>query len=189
MARTATPRPLRKATPPLAGPATPLPINLELPRTEPVPSLPAVLDATPPPALALPTDEPLAARALRLRVQGRSPDEIARTLCLTPEEAQRLVVAELDRLEVLQGPDESRVARRLELERLETLWRALMPATADGDVRVVAAALRVLERRLRCLGVDAPARTAAAASTLPADHPLAALSDDELEAALRQLEE
>jgi hypothetical protein len=185
MPRTAAPRPSRKSTPartePVAAVETAKPVA-------PLSTGPATL-AKPAPSLpALPPDEPFAARALRLRVQGRSPDDIARTLAIAPEEAQRLVVAELDRLEALQGADESRVARRLELERLETLWRALMPATADGDVRVVAAALRVLERRLRCLGVDAPARSAATTASLPADNPLASLSDEELEAALRQLE-
>jgi len=46
--------------------------------------------------------------------------------------------------------------RALELERCDRLQAAVWPAATQGDVAAVAAVLRIMERRARYLGLDAP---------------------------------
>jgi hypothetical protein len=51
--------------------------------------------------------------------------------------------------------------RRVDLERLDYLWEKLRPGIELGDDKAVNAALRVLERRSRYLGLDAPTKVEA----------------------------
>lgn len=50
--------------------------------------------------------------------------------------------------------------RQLELARLDTLMMALWPLALKGDGLAIDRVLRVMERRARYLGLDAPARLA-----------------------------
>ena len=58
--------------------------------------------------------------------------------------------------------------RDLEVARLDRLTRALEVGITDGDPRAVVAAVRLMERRAKLLGLDAPTTV-----TATADAPLA----------------
>lgn len=49
--------------------------------------------------------------------------------------------------------------RKLELERLDMLWSRAMPGVGRGDPGSIGVALRIMERRAKLLGLDAPVRT------------------------------
>jgi hypothetical protein len=48
--------------------------------------------------------------------------------------------------------------RRLELERLDDLWRSMYPKAVQGDHLAVDRCLRIMARRAALLGLDAPQR-------------------------------
>lgn len=51
---------------------------------------------------------------------------------------------------------EAESLRQLELERLDTLQNALWPAATNGDDRAIGAIMKLMERRSKLLGLDAP---------------------------------
>lgn len=98
-----------------------------------------------------------AAKALELRMEGKtfaaiaeeagynSPqaafDAVRRSLAaITAEPAQELV--------------------RLELERLDVLWGIQYLNAQAGDVQAMAACMKIMERRAKLLGLDAPTKIA-----------------------------
>jgi hypothetical protein len=50
--------------------------------------------------------------------------------------------------------------RELELKRLDRFQRSLQPAANKGDAKAVLAILKVMERRAKLLGLDAPTKQA-----------------------------
>lgn len=94
------------------------------------------------------------ARAIELRVQGYSYPEIARELGYqTPGAAYRAVVRGLSRV---YPEEEARQLLRLELARLDELLRVLWPKAVEGDLGAIDRVLRIIERRARLMGLDAP---------------------------------
>lgn len=91
-------------------------------------------------------------RAVDLRLSGVTYAEIAERIgYASAAGAQQAVEAALrDRL-----GESAVVLRGLDLARLDDLLRALWPQARAGDDKAVAAALRVMERRARYLGLDA----------------------------------
>ncbi len=105
---------------------------------------------------------------LRLRKQGKTYVDIAQA---TIEEfgAERLpagfddryawkdVARELDRLrnEIADSVDD---VVELEVQRLDAIFDKLWPKVENGDEKAVNAALRVMERRAKLLGLDAPTK-------------------------------
>ena len=47
----------------------------------------------------------------------------------------------------------------MELERLDSLWRTVYPEAKRGNLGAVDRSLRIMERRARLLGLDAPSKT------------------------------
>ncbi len=97
------------------------------------------------------------AEALRLRAAGKSYAEIARALGVNESTAWRLVKREFDRLNAATRETAHEV-RRLELDRLDGLHEALWAKARSGDTQAIFAALRIMERRAKLLGLDAPTR-------------------------------
>ena len=94
-------------------------------------------------------------RALELRTAGATFPEIAAALGYTgPGAAYKAVHAGIRA--VLREPAEALV--NLELVRLDKMWLAIWPAIARGNVHAIDRGLRVMERRARLLGLDAPWR-------------------------------
>jgi hypothetical protein len=91
-------------------------------------------------------------QALELRLAGDTYQSIADTLACSKHRAHSLVQAALDA--VVQEPAEK--VRLMELERLDRLYAAASPSAERGDPVMIAACLRIQERRARLLGLDAP---------------------------------
>jgi len=96
------------------------------------------------------------ADAIRLRISGCSYDQIAERLGYA-NRSSAFKAVEAGRLAILAEPAAELVA--LECARLDELMVALWPKALAGDVQAVDRVLRVMERRARYLGLDAPART------------------------------
>jgi hypothetical protein len=95
------------------------------------------------------------AKALDLRIAGASYRQIARQLDIADATAYADIQEELGRLDALNGQKAERL-RDLEARRLDQLTIALQPGIESGDPRAILAAVRIMERRARLFGLDAP---------------------------------
>ena len=96
------------------------------------------------------------ARAVELLIDGHSYEEIARRVGYAHRgSAYKAVSKALDE-RVAHGVDE---LRALEVERLDALQAALWESALAGDGRSVMAILRVIECRIRLLGLGRPETT------------------------------
>jgi intein-encoded DNA endonuclease-like protein len=94
-------------------------------------------------------------RALGLKQDGWSYRAIAEKLEIDVAQAFRDVkgaVAELNKTKLDTAEDYVAI----ELERLDMLTKALEPMAAVGNIGSVSAYIRVMERRAKLLGLDAP---------------------------------
>jgi hypothetical protein len=92
---------------------------------------------------------------LRLRKAGKDFREIAAEVGYAgPSGAYQAF--ETAMRETLREPADQ--VRALELERLDAMLRAVWPSALEGEVRSIDTVLRLMDRRARYLGLDAPAR-------------------------------
>ncbi len=98
-------------------------------------------------------------RALDLRRTGASYREIAALLQMSLGNAHRLVRRGLNRHLAKCGELADEI-RTLELDRLDALQRSVWPQAEKGKVQAVDRILKIMERRARLLGLDAPSRMA-----------------------------
>jgi len=93
--------------------------------------------------------------SLELRKAGLTYRQIGERLGITEQGAHAAVMRALRRLNerITEAAEE---VRRLELERLDRLLLALWPQAAKGNQGAVDRVLRIMERRARLLGLDAP---------------------------------
>jgi hypothetical protein len=113
------------------------------------------------------------AQVLRLRLAGVPFDQIGQQLD-PPVTRQRAHQLYRDALaQIVREPAEEVV--KADLERLDMLWRALIARALAGSARHAEVGIRVLERRAKMLGLDAPTRTEV-------------LTLDAIDAEIRQLE-
>lgn len=98
-------------------------------------------------------------QALDLRRAGLSYREIAARMGIGKSHAHALVRAGIDgaRAQVAGSSDE---LLALELSRLDGMLAKLWPKAAECDLQAVDRVLKIIERRARLLGLDAPTRTA-----------------------------
>jgi hypothetical protein len=132
-----------------------------------------------------------AADALVLRRAGATYADIAQQLGYTaPAGAQKAVERGLKA--TLQEPAES--LRTLELDRLDRAQRQIWPAVLQGNLGAVDRLLKIMERRAKLKGLDAPVKSELTGKdgnplpfvAIPLD--LTFLSDDELDLYERILE-
>lgn len=127
-------------------------------------------------------------KALELRRMGLGYVEIAEAMGISKSQAQRLVVAALadSRAEITAEADGLRAE---ELSRLDAMLRGLWPDARKGSVSAVDRVLKIMERRAKLLGLDAPLRLAHGgdgdAPPIQSEHGIYAISDAELEAIAR----
>ena len=96
-------------------------------------------------------------RALELRKAGASFDEIGSTLGYRGKSgAYQAVMSALKR--TLQEPADE--VRKLELARLDRAQRTAWERMLHGDLDALGKVLKVMERRAKLLGLDAPAKVA-----------------------------
>jgi hypothetical protein len=95
--------------------------------------------------------------ALALRRRGKTFAAIGAELGFTEQAAHRAVQRALARLSE-QTRHEGEQLRALELARLDDLLAAVWNAALEGETKAVLAALKVIERRCKMLGLDAPVK-------------------------------
>lgn len=93
--------------------------------------------------------------ALQLRKAGATYEEIGRALGMTRTGAYRAVKRALDELNEKIAEDAAEVLR-LELERLDAMLLAVWPKAKQGHLGAIDRVLKIMERRSRLLGLDAP---------------------------------
>ena len=114
--------------------------------------------------------------ALKMRAAGHSYEEIrARLGYRTRSGAYASVMAGLHK-ERVEPADETRV---LELERLDRLLNAIWDKATGGDLEAVDRALKIMERRAKFMGLDAPTKIAPTDPSGETEY--SGLSDAELE--------
>lgn len=114
------------------------------------------------------------AKAVELRRSGASYSRIAAELGYASESGARKAVNEaLERL-IAETNETTEEVRRIELERIDSMLEAIWPAATSKthletiaataiealgpDTRQVSAAIKLMERRARLLGLDAPVK-------------------------------
>lgn len=100
-----------------------------------------------------------ATKALDLRIAGASYRQIARQLDIADATAYADVQEELGQLDAGNREKAERL-RDLEARRLDQLTIALQPGIRAGEPRAILAAVRIMERRARLFGLDAPTKLA-----------------------------
>lgn len=94
-----------------------------------------------------------AAKALELRMEGRTFEAIAQELGYAGKQgAYDAVKRSLDA--ITREPAEELI--KLDLERLDALWGIQYLNAQAGDVQAMAACMKIMERRAKLLGLDAP---------------------------------
>lgn len=97
-----------------------------------------------------------AAAALEARKEGKTFDQIAEECGYNSRQAAHDAVKRaLD--SIIREPADS--LRVLDLERLDVLWQIQYLNAQAGDVQAMAACMKIMERRARLLGLDAPIKT------------------------------
>ena len=96
-----------------------------------------------------------AAEALALRIAGGTYKQIGERLHIHASNAYRAVQEELASLDAIKAERAERL-RDLEVERCERLVLGLWTNATRGDDKSVHAVLRVMERKAKLLGIDAP---------------------------------
>jgi hypothetical protein len=94
-------------------------------------------------------------QAFQLRKLGWSFRAIGRRLGVSHVQAYRDVSSILKEL-ARQTMDAAKELRLLESERLDLLWRRLLPKIKAGDPNAIQAAIRVVQRRCSLFGLDGP---------------------------------
>lgn len=96
--------------------------------------------------------------AAKLRAKGWSLYEIARKLDVDPSTVWEYI---RDYYKALnhEGEEAARTARELDLDRLDRAIKGIEQAIDMGDPQAINALVRVLDRRAKLLGIDAPARS------------------------------
>lgn len=94
------------------------------------------------------------AKALNLRKAGATYEQIAKELGLSLAGAYQCVKAALQR--TIQEPADE--YRKVEIERLNTMLRAIWARVLNGDLGAIDRAVRIVDKISALLGLDAPTK-------------------------------
>jgi len=96
-------------------------------------------------------------RALEMRIEGAAYEEIRAELGYRSRSgAHKAVMSALRKM--LREPADT--VRELELQRLDRILRPMMQLAITGDAAAVDRVLKVMDRRAKLLGLDAPTKSA-----------------------------
>lgn len=98
-------------------------------------------------------------RAVELRVEGATFDQISIDLGCTRSAAWKMVQREIDEI-VRDTRTAAAELRALELARLDSALQAIWSNVEAGHLGAIDRLIRISERRARLLGLDAPSRIA-----------------------------
>lgn len=101
--------------------------------------------------------EAKASIALSLRIEGMSYAAIAAQMGIAVSNAYNLVSDALAKLEA-ETAEKAAEIRRIEVDRLDAMLKALWPAVKQGEPRAIEVSLKTMERRSKLLGLDAPTK-------------------------------
>lgn len=129
-------------------------------------------------------------RAVQLRLDGRSLQDIGDALGVSRQMAWKYVREELQRVSN-QYQESIGTMVQLELERLDAILMGIWGQASSGHLGAIDRVLKIMDRRARLTGLDAPAKiahtdptgTVEATGDIPQE-----ISDEELEARIRELE-
>ena len=96
-----------------------------------------------------------AAKALELRMEGMKFDDIANELGYNSKQAAFDAVSR-ELQAITREPAEE--VLRLDLERLDRMWGIHYLNAQAGDAIALSSCMRIMERRARLLGLDAPSK-------------------------------
>lgn len=96
-----------------------------------------------------------AAKAVALRLEGKTFPEIAKELKYNSQQAAYDAVMRTLKATQREPADE---LRKLELERLDVMWPIHFLNAQAGDVQALTACMKVMERRAMLLGLNAPVK-------------------------------
>lgn len=109
-----------------------------------------------------------AAKALELRMEGKTFEAIAEEAGYNSKQAAYdAVKRSLDA--ITREPAQELI--KLDLERLDVLWQIQYLNAQGGDVQAMAACMKIMERRARLLGLDAPEKKEVAATVTTKELP------------------
>lgn len=94
-------------------------------------------------------------QSLELRKRGYSLRAIADALDVTAPTVQRDIEAMLKQLND-EAIKETALLREMELQRLDDMWKSLHKQIDGGNFGAIDRALKIMERRAKLLGLDAP---------------------------------
>ena len=121
-------------------------------------------------------------QAFQLRKEGHQPPEIAVLMGVAVSSVYNYInegrAAYFDLY-----PEEKQHVRNLELARLDDMTLAIFEQAKAGDCRAAETMLKIMERRSKFLGLDAPARQEIETKAVTAT--AEELSDDELASIIR----
>lgn len=98
-----------------------------------------------------------AAKALELRMEGKTFEAIAEEVGYAGKQGAYDAVRRSLR-EIVREPAEELI--RLDLERLDAMWGIHYLNAQAGDPQALASCMRIMERRAKLLGLDAPTKVA-----------------------------
>ena len=93
-------------------------------------------------------------RALRLRLAGATYEDIGRAMAVNKSTVKRWIDAAIENVD----KDSSEQLFTMENMRLDVAQRAIMQTVAQGHLGAIDRLLRIMERRARLNGLDAPQR-------------------------------
>ena len=97
-------------------------------------------------------------KVVQLRLAGRTLADIGRELGCSPQRVHAILTQEMQSAQGLRAETAEELLQ-LELHRLDTLQAAVWDKALAGDLKAVETALRVIDRRVRLRGLDAPTRS------------------------------
>ena len=96
-------------------------------------------------------------KALEFRKAGMTYEQIAGQLGVTTGAAHKSVMTALKEIREKQNEAAEDVLA-IELERLDTMLIGILPAARKGNQGAIDRVLRIMDRRAKYLGLDAPAK-------------------------------
>ncbi|MEE6264885.1 hypothetical protein V2E29_04390 [Streptomyces diastatochromogenes] len=94
------------------------------------------------------------AKAIRMKIEGATYTQIADALGYASRSAAHMDVKRSLERHVVEEGLAIEAWRELELARLDTLQQAIWDKAMSGDPRAIEAALKILDRRAKLLGLD-----------------------------------
>ena len=98
-----------------------------------------------------------AIQARDLRKAGAPFAQIGAQMGYSEQRAHQVITKALSNLN-LECVEAATEVTRLELERLDSLWLSAWQAVKGGDMQTINACIRIMDRRAKLLGLDAPAK-------------------------------